>query len=230
MAGTESQADTAAAGLSDFTNGERRPALASRRVSCNCCRTLRSASGRVDEREPLLAGGVGEAVVEGDELQGRRATFGGYEGGAELERVRRTERMDAEKADGAFAHDYSRNPFEARRRRAERSSTPPRTSPTVPALGDQGVDSQFARVRAGRSRREKRRRQRPRAGLASPSRTSRSILPASAPSSLSSAGSSRATGRPRSAIKTGEPFLRPSISALRLFFASVMLAFFIGPQ
>ena len=42
-----------------------------------------------------------------------------------------------------------------------------------------------------------------------------------------SAGSSLATGRPRSAINTGDPFLRPSISALRLFFASVMLAFFI---
>src|SRR6266481_6202184 len=40
-------------------------------------------------------------------------------------------------------------------------------------------------------------------------------------------GSSRATGRPRSTISTGEPLLSPSIKALRLFLASVMLAVFI---
>ena len=42
--------------------------------------------------------------------------------------------------------------------------------------------------------------------------------------------SSRATGRPRSTMSTGEPPLRPSIKALRLFLASVMLAFFIQLQ
>ena len=47
--------------------------------------------------------------------------------------------------------------------------------------------------------------------------------PLSSPPAI--AGSSRATGRPRSTIKTGEPLLRLSISELRLFFASVMLAF-----
>jgi hypothetical protein len=40
-------------------------------------------------------------------------------------------------------------------------------------------------------------------------------------------GSKRATGRPQSTIKTGEPPLRPSIKALKLFLASVMLTFFI---
>ena len=40
-------------------------------------------------------------------------------------------------------------------------------------------------------------------------------------------GSRRATGRPRSTIRTGDPLLRPSISALSLFLASVILAFFI---
>ena len=40
-------------------------------------------------------------------------------------------------------------------------------------------------------------------------------------------GSRRATGRPRSTISTGEPPCTPSIKALRLFLASVILAFFI---
>jgi len=30
-------------------------------------------------------------------------------------------------------------------------------------------------------------------------------------------------------MSTGEPFFRPSIKALRLFFASVVVAFFIEP-
>src|SRR5215211_2622873 len=40
-------------------------------------------------------------------------------------------------------------------------------------------------------------------------------------------GSRRATGRPRSTISTDDPLAKPSISLLRLFLASVMLAFFI---
>ena len=42
-------------------------------------------------------------------------------------------------------------------------------------------------------------------------------------------GSSRATGRPRSTISTGDPLFTLSMRALRLFLASVMLAFFIEP-
>jgi hypothetical protein len=45
------------------------------------------------------------------------------------------------------------------------------------------------------------------------------------PSGSAVTDSSRATGRPR----TGEPLLSLSIKALRLFFAPVMLAFFIEP-
>jgi len=59
-----------------------------------------------------------------------------------------------------------------------------------------------------------------------PSRTSRDNLPFCSPSSRPVTGSSRATGRPRSTINTGEPPLRPSIKALKLFLVSVMLAFF----
>ena len=66
-----------------------------------------------------------------------------------------------------------------------------------------------------------------RPGRTSPSRTSCASLRSSAPSSPISAGSSRETGRPGSATRTGQPLLRPSINALKLFFASVMLAFFI---
>jgi len=59
-----------------------------------------------------------------------------------------------------------------------------------------------------------------------PSRTSRDNLPFCPLSSRPVTGSSRATGRPRSTINTGEPPLRPSIKALKLFLVSVMLAFF----
>ena len=43
------------------------------------------------------------------------------------------------------------------------------------------------------------------------------------------AGSSRATGRTRSTMNTGEPSLRPSIKALKFFSASAIVAFFMGP-
>jgi uncharacterized protein YndB with AHSA1/START domain len=66
-----------------------------------------------------------------------------------------------------------------------------------------------------------------RRGRTTPSRRSRDSLPSCSPSSPVVTGSSLATGRPRSTIRTGEPPLRPSIKALRLFLASVMLAFFI---
>ena len=68
-----------------------------------------------------------------------------------------------------------------------------------------------------------------RAGRTIPSRTRRSSRPASVPGGAPT-GSRRATGRPRSTINTGEPPFTPSISALRLFLASVILAFFIELQ
>ena len=68
-----------------------------------------------------------------------------------------------------------------------------------------------------------------RRGRATPSRSSRDSLPRPAhPARSPVTGSSRATGRPRSTMSTGEPALEASISALRLFLASVMLAIFIG--
>ena len=66
-----------------------------------------------------------------------------------------------------------------------------------------------------------------RRGRATPSRMSRDNLPSCPPSSPTATGSSRATGRPRSTINAGEPPLRPSIKALKLFWVSVMPAFFI---
>ena len=65
-----------------------------------------------------------------------------------------------------------------------------------------------------------------RRGRSTPSRMSRDNLPFCPPSSRPVTRSSRATGRPRSTINTGEPALRPSIKALKLFLVSVMLAFF----
>lgn len=66
-----------------------------------------------------------------------------------------------------------------------------------------------------------------RAGRTIPSRTSRPNRPSSSDRRPVVTGSRRATGRPRSTISTGDPPFRPSISALRLFLASVILAFFI---
>jgi hypothetical protein len=63
-----------------------------------------------------------------------------------------------------------------------------------------------------------------------PSLTSRDSLPSCSLSLSAVTGSNRATGRPRSTIRTGEPPLRLSIKALKLFFASVMLAFLIKPN
>jgi hypothetical protein len=60
-----------------------------------------------------------------------------------------------------------------------------------------------------------------------PSRMSRDSRPSSSGACLLITGSSRATGRPRSTIRTGEPPLRLSMSALSRFLASMMLAFFI---
>src|SRR5262245_32665456 len=65
----------------------------------------------------------------------------------------------------------------------------------------------------------------PRAGRTTPSRTRRASRPSSVEATALT-GSRRATGRPRSTISTGVPLLTPSISALRLFLASVILAFF----
>jgi hypothetical protein len=61
-----------------------------------------------------------------------------------------------------------------------------------------------------------------------PSRMSRDNRPPSSPSPSLVTGSRRATGRPRSTIRTGAPLLRPSMRALRRFLASVMLAFSSG--
>src|SRR2546428_799916 len=68
-----------------------------------------------------------------------------------------------------------------------------------------------------------------RAGRTMPSRTRRASRLSSSGRPLLT-GSSRATGRPRSTISTGEPPFTLSINALRLFFASVILAFFIWPE
>jgi hypothetical protein len=57
-----------------------------------------------------------------------------------------------------------------------------------------------------------------RSGL-TPSRSSRDSLPPCASSAQRVTGSSRAAGRPRSTMSTGEPALRLSIRALRLFLA-----------
>jgi hypothetical protein len=69
-----------------------------------------------------------------------------------------------------------------------------------------------------------------RRGRMKPSRSKRDSLPRWAYSALPVTGSSRATGRPRSTMSTGEPASRPSISALRLFLASVMVAIFTWPK
>ena len=61
-----------------------------------------------------------------------------------------------------------------------------------------------------------------RAGRTIPSRMSRANRPSSSDRGPFVTGSRRATGRPRSTISTGDPPFRPSISELRLFFASVI--------
>src|ERR1700733_12930487 len=66
-----------------------------------------------------------------------------------------------------------------------------------------------------------------RRGRNTPSRMSRDNRPLGPPSSPPVTGSRRATGRPRSTIKTGSPPLRPSIKELKPFFVWVMLALFI---
>src|ERR1700733_2650428 len=57
-----------------------------------------------------------------------------------------------------------------------------------------------------------------RRGRNTPSRMSRANRPLEPPSSPPTTGSRRATGRPRSTIKTASPPLRPSIKALKPFF------------
>jgi hypothetical protein len=52
------------------------------------------------------------------------------------------------------------------------------------------------------------------------------MIALSSPDRNPGTGSRRATGLPRSMKSTGEPLLTLSISALRLFLASVMLAIF----
>src|SRR5271163_4903722 len=66
-----------------------------------------------------------------------------------------------------------------------------------------------------------------RRGRNTPSRMSRANRPLGPPSSPPATGSRRATGRPRSTIKTGSPPLRPSIRELKPFLAWVILALFI---
>jgi hypothetical protein len=66
-----------------------------------------------------------------------------------------------------------------------------------------------------------------RLGRTMPSRMSRESRPAGSDVPVLETGSRRATGRPRSTIRTASPPLRPSMRALKRFLASVMLAFFI---
>ncbi len=66
-----------------------------------------------------------------------------------------------------------------------------------------------------------------RRGRNTPSRMSRANRPLGPPSSPPATGSRRATGRPRSTIKTASPPFKPSIRALKPFFVWVILALFI---
>src|ERR1700722_392700 len=69
-----------------------------------------------------------------------------------------------------------------------------------------------------------------RRGRNTPSRMSRVNRPPCPPSSPPVTGSRRATGRPRSTIRTASPPLSPSIRELKPFFVWVILALFIEPK
>jgi hypothetical protein len=105
----------------------------------------------------------------------------------------------------------------------------PKTSPAVPSLGEERCHSGGIGLCAGWVSGK----QRIGYGCAAwphHARISRDNRPLSSPSPSLVTSSRRATGRPRSTMRTGEPFLRPAIRALRWFLASVILAFFISSQ
>ena len=114
----------------------------------------------------------------------------------------------------------------ARRSATGRSPMHPKISPSFPALFEEGFDRRRTRLGARRLLAEQRLRRGERRGLTMPSGTSRNSLPSGSVSGPVVTGSRRATGRPRSTIRTGDPPLRPSIRGLRLFFTWVTLAFF----
>src|SRR5437660_11641508 len=71
------------------------------------------ASGRCDldlreELETLALGGLAEALVEADELVTRSTAIGPHEGRAELQSVRRAERMQQKHAAGRLANLMAR--------------------------------------------------------------------------------------------------------------------------
>ena len=107
------------------------------------------------------------------------------------------------------------------------SQRPPRTSPTVPTLGDKRRHRRRVAFGTGRLSGVQRTRSGMRPGRTMPSRMSRDSRPSWSPSPRLVTGSSRATGRPRSTIKAGEPLFRPSMRPLRRFFASVMVGLFL---
>lgn len=61
-----------------------------------------------DDVEAFAFGGVGEVVVEADEVERCRACFGGDEGRGQLKRVGGPQVVNAEKAFGGFANGFDR--------------------------------------------------------------------------------------------------------------------------
>jgi hypothetical protein len=127
---------------------------------------------------------------------------------------------------GSFAASACKRRLAGRRSAAVRSPKHPRTSPAFPPLlKKRRASADPPRFARGRRPERSLRSKEARAGRMRPSRVNRDSRPWASAGVIT--GSSRATGRPLSRISTGAPDLSPSIKALRLFLASVMLAFFM---
>ena len=61
----------------------------------------------IDQREPFPARGVGETLVERDNLERRWAPFGCHESRRKLKRVGRSQRMNAKKSDCIFSNNLA---------------------------------------------------------------------------------------------------------------------------